>query len=123
MKKKLTPQEIEALHVQYDEAIDSAALNGDYKTNNREFRRLDKLFRITSEDMDLAMAVYKNLLTRACVTTRISSSAECLKLGIYVDKAVEVLEELSKRTDIGIRRLNAEMVLRVWRGDFPGKTL
>jgi len=123
MKTNLSPQEIITLHIRSDELIDSAIINGDYKTNNREHKKRAQLFQILSKDIELAKEVYGHLLIHHCITTKISSASECLRLNIYVDKAVEILEEISNRTDIGVRRTNAEMVLRVWRGEFPGKTL
>jgi hypothetical protein len=123
MKRNLSLQEVVKLHIKSDEIIDYATINGDYKTNNKEFKKRDKLFQIVSEDIDLAKEVYSHLLAHSCITTKISSASECLKLNIYTDESIKILEELSKRTDIGVRRTNAEMVLRVWNGEFLGKTL
>jgi hypothetical protein len=123
MKKELSLQDIINLHIGSDRIIDSASMIGDYKTNNKEFKKRDKLFRLLEKDLDMAKEVYKHLLGHDGITTKISASSECLKLGLYISEAEQILEEMSKRKDIGTRRLSAEMVLRVWRGEFPGKTL
>ena len=123
MKTKLSPKDIINLHIESDKIIDVASMSGDYKTNNKEFKKRNKLFKILEEDLDMAKEVYEQLLAHDCITTKISAASECLKLGIYTSKAEQILEEISKREDIGIRRFNAEMVLKVWRGEFPGKTL
>jgi len=123
MRKNISIQEIIELHIQSDEIIDIATVNGDYKTNNKEFKKRNKLFKFVENDIEMAKEVYSHLLMHPCITTKISSASECLKLNIYIDEAVEILEEISKRADVGIRGLSAEMVLRVWRGEFPGNTL
>ena len=123
MKKSLTPCEIVHLHIQSDIKSEIATIEGDYKTNNREGKKIQKLFDILSRDIILAKKVYRVLLNYDNITTRTEAAAACLKLGIFEDKAVQTLESISKRTDIGVRRLNAEMIIRVWRGEFSGKTL
>ncbi|NLB81904.1 MAG: hypothetical protein GX800_09940 [Clostridiaceae bacterium] len=123
MRKKLTAQEIVNLHIESDKISDIATVEGDYRTNNREGKKINKLFTLLAHDIELAQEVYGILLDYDNITTRTEAAAACLKLSIHKNKAVQVLEELSKRNDIGIRRLNAEMTLRVWRGEFPGKTL
>ena len=123
MRKELSSQDIINLHIESDIIIESASITGDYKTSNKEFKKRNKLFVLLEKDLDMAKEVYKHLLNHDCITTKISASSECLKLGIYINEAEQILEEISKRNDIGTRRLNAEMVLRVWRGEFPGKTL
>jgi len=123
MKKKLTAEQIVALHIASDELCDIADLTGDYRTHNREFKKKLKLFDILKDDIELAKVVYDGLLEYDNITTKTSAAASCLKLGIYVNRAEQTLEEISRRNDIGIRRGNAEMTLMVWRGDVPGKTL
>ena len=73
--------------------------------------------------MELAKQVYDVLLNHECITTRGNSSVECLRLGIYIDRAVKNLEEIAKMKDIGIRSLSAEMSLKLWRGEIEGKHL
>lgn len=75
------------------------------------------------QDVKLSKQVLFQLLANDHVITRISASAECQKLGIFIKEAENILQEIASRTDIGISAFNAEMVLRVRRGEFPGKTL
>jgi hypothetical protein len=119
----MSAQEIVDLHVKSDRIIESVSMTGDYRTNNREAKKLYRLFLILKEDLTLAKEVYSQLLWHDCVTTRSISAAECLRLSIFVQEAVHVLEEISGRDDIGITSFHAEMALRIWRGEFPGKTL
>ena len=110
-------------HIASDLVIESVAMTTDYKTNNREAKKLNKLFEELSKDIELAKAVYEILLDNECVTTRGISSAECLRLGIHIDKAVKNLEEISRMKNIGIRSLSAEMSLKLWRGEVEGQHL
>ena len=123
MKETLTYNDIIRLHIESDEKSDIATIEGDYKVNNREGRKIQKIFNVLSRDIDLAKKVYKVLLEYDNITTKTEAAAACLKLGIHEDKAIQTLESISKRNDIGVRRLNAEMVIRVWKGEFPGRTL
>lgn len=123
MKKTLTTQEIIDLHIESDKISDVATINGDYKTNNKEGKKIKRLFSILENNLEQAKEVYSYLLDYDNITTRTEAASACLKLGIYTIEAEKTLEEIAKKNDIGIRRLNAEMVLRVWRGEFPGTTL
>ena len=110
-------------HMASDMIIESVSMTTDYKTNNREAKKLNKLFQELSSDIELAKEVYEILLNSDCRTTRGISSTECLRLGIYIDKAVENLEEIAKMKDIGIMSFSAEMSLKLWRGEIEGQHL
>jgi len=49
------------------------------------------------------------------------AAADSLRLNIMIKQALEVLEGVTKRDDIFA--FDAEMVLEIWRGEVPGKTL
>ena len=66
-------------HIASDLIIESVAMTADYKTNNREAKKLKRLFDELSKDIDLAKDVYEILLDNECITTRGISSAECLR--------------------------------------------
>ena len=123
MKKNISAQEIIEHHIKYDLIIEKASETMDYKTNNKAFKQRDKYFTVLEKNLDMAKEVYGYLIHYDCVETQMSSSAECLKLGIYIDEAEQILEKISARDDIGILSFDAEMVLRVWRGEVPGSKL
>lgn len=123
MMKELTKQEAIELHVKSDMIIQNAICIGDYKTNNKEFRKRKKLVDFLGTRTDLAKEVFSELLENECLETQMSSAAECLKQGIFIEKAEKILKEISARTDIGILSFSAEMILRVWRGEYPGHKL
>lgn len=121
MERKVT--KIIERHIASDKIIESVSMTTDYKTNNREAKKLNRLYEELSKDINLAKEVYKVLLDSECVTTRGISSVECLRLGIYIEKAINNLEEISQMKDIGIRSLSAEMALKIWRGEIKGQHL
>ena len=110
-------------HLTSDLIIESVIMTADYKTNNREMKKLRCLFDELSENMELMKEVYKILLDHENVVTRLHVSAECLRAGIFIKESVKNLEEISKQKDIGIISFNAEMTLKVWNGEFEGNTL
>lgn len=119
----MSAQEIVDLHVKSDRIIEAVKMTSDYRVNNREAKKLYRLFLILKEDLTLAKEVYSQLLWHDCVTTRSIAAAECLRLNIFVQEAVSVLEEISKRDDVGITRFEAETALQIWRGEVPGRSL
>jgi len=121
--KKFTFDEIIQKYLESANIIESVTMTTDYKTNNREVNKLFKLFLLLEQDIDLAKKVYSRILESEIPTAQIIASADCLRLNIYVDEAQKKLEELSKRDDIGIISFNAEMALKIWRGEVPGKKL
>ena len=123
MNKEFSAKEIIRQHIESDKIIESVSMTADYKTNNREAKKLVKLFNVVKDNISLANEVYAVLLNEDSVTTRSISAAECLRIGIYIHESEKILEELSQRNDIGITRLSCEMALKLWRGEIPGKTL
>jgi len=123
MTKHLSQKEIIDRHIESDKIIEEAIMNGDYKRNNREVKKLNRLKAHLKNDPELALHVYSELFKSDCVTTQSHAAVESLRIGIHIEKAISILEELSKREDIGIIRLGCETALKLWRGEIPGKTL
>ena len=123
MKKKLSPQEIINIHIESDKIIESALMRGDFKTNNKEMKKQNKLTELLKSDLELAKFVYGELFKADCERSRCHAAVDCLRLSIHVSEAEKILEELSQRDDIGITSLGCEMALKLWRGEIPGKTL
>jgi len=92
-----------------------ASRDGDYKTANKQYSKLIRIYKILEKDKDLREKVLKELLKDENICVSSWAAAHCLRLNIYVDEAVKLLEEIAKRKDIGIWRFDAEMTLKVWR--------
>lgn len=114
----MKPMEIEEIIKQYETSgkiIFDATYSGDYKTNNREGKKLLKLFKTFEHNPEFAMVCIKELLNSDNVVVRIEAASYCLALRLDVKTGERALEEISRNRDYGIFRFNAEMTLKVWR--------
>ena len=123
MNRNLSKEEIIRRHIESDRIIEVALMSGDSKTNNKEVKKLNKLTAPLKDDLELAKIVYGELFKSDCMRSRCHAAVDCLRLGIHISEAEQILDELSQRDDIGITRLGCEMALKLWRGEIPGKTL
>ena len=115
--------EIIRKHLALDGIIEKALADGDFRANNRAAKELMALFRTVSANRALAERVYCCLLKESCPRTQAHAASECLRMGIYIQEAEQILEKLARREDIGITALGAEYTLKVWRGEISGKSL
>ena len=102
-------------HIDSDRIIESVSMTSDFKTHNKEMKKLDELVKSISQDIGLCEIVYSELLSSENPVTLLNSASECLKINIFVEQAVKTLKLLAKRKDIGIISFNAEMMLSEWR--------
>ena len=103
---------------QYEESgkiMYETTLSGDYKTCNKEAKKLITLFKYFEQNKEFGMDCINTLLKSKNIVIKSKAAAYCLALNENIDQAVMILEELSKDDSIGIYRLNAEMTLKVWR--------
>lgn len=89
--------------------------NGDYKTGNREAKKLVKIFKILEANSNLAKDVIDYLVKSNNIFLKMEGLSYNLSLNKDISDSLKTLEELSKDNSIGIYRLNAEMTLKVWR--------
>lgn len=123
MKKILSAQELIKDYIEYATIEGETKLNGDYRKGNRMVKKLNKIFEALKENRSLAQYVLGDIMECASIRARSIAAADAFRLNVCVDKAVEVQEEISKRTDIGIWAFSAEMCLKTWRGEIPNRTL
>ena len=99
---------------------------GDYtaanvKRHNKAMDTLAKYAEELAKTPELAQEVFSELLVHESRAVRLSSAAKCLKYGFCIESAVEVLQVLEAGEDMCA--FSAEMTLKVWRGEIPGKKL
>jgi hypothetical protein len=105
----------------HDKYIEAAKLQGesiqagDSKTANRQYTILKRIFIKAQKDINAAKIFYKNLRSNAEPNVKLWACAHSLALGIDVDEAENILNNLSQNEEIGILSLNAEMTLKVWK--------
>ena len=107
--------ELERRYIDAAIANGEAISNGNSRTANREYHKLTKIYKILSKDRVTARAFYSDLLLSQNYYVQIWVAAHLLGLNMDVDAALEILEQLSSRTDIGIISLEAEMTIKEWK--------
>lgn len=121
MKKILTPQQIINQYLETGIVLSETALNGDYKRGNKIAKENRKVFAILGQNPDLAMQVLMQVMNSDNDKARSIAAADAIRLNIMVKQAIDVLEEVAKRSDI--IGFEAKTALKVWRGKYPRKTL
>lgn len=112
-----------------NEFIELCGYNVDYlskKSINQNNKNAKKLLRMREKitcDLDSAIKIYNILLNNSNLNILTTAASHCLKIGIHEERAINILEEISKRKDIGILAFSAEMCLKVYKGEVPGKNL
>ena len=102
-------------HIASDKIIESVSMTTDFKTHNKEMKKLNELVLSISHDREMCKIVYGRLLKSENAVTLLNAASECLKLNIYLKEAKKILKELAKRKDIGIISFNAKMMLEVMK--------
>lgn len=103
---------------QYEESgriMYQATLDGDYKANNKEGKRLTKIFKYFEENREFAFDCIHDMLRSQNVVIRTKAAAYCLALNENIDMAEKVLLEISNNEENGIFGFNAKMTLDVWK--------
>lgn len=113
--KNLTIDEIVKIYEESGKLMYDATLSGDYKTNNREGKRLKKIYKLFELNNAFGYQCIDRLINSNNVVIRTEAAAYCLSLNYNIDYAVSVLQEIAENPDNGIFGFNAEMTLKVWK--------
>ena len=112
--KKMDKIEILQQYETSGKIIFDSELIGDYKTGNREAKKLISIFKLFEKDHALADECIPLLLESKNVVVRSKGAAYCLALNRHVDVGEKVLTEISLDGQYGIWRFAAEMTLKQW---------
>lgn len=107
---------------EYGVVQDAAVLSGDYKANNRLFKKINKAYEMINADEDRT-SVYLELLRSAeSASTLTSCCANMMKANVETFLARKKLDELVANTEIHpIFSFNAKMFLSEWdKRHLPG---
>ncbi len=113
--KKYSKEEVLRQYEESGKIMYQATLDGDYKANNKEGKRLTKIFKYFEKNREFAFDCIHEMLKSQNVVVRTDAAAYCLALNENIDMAEKVLIEISNNKEYGIFRLNAEMTLEVWK--------
>jgi len=108
-KSDIISQYIESGNVKY-----KATLEGDYKTNNKEGKKITQVFKYLEKNLELAADTLPLLFDNENVVIRTKAAAHCLALKIHIDQAKKILEDAANDDKNGIFGFNAQMTLKVW---------
>jgi hypothetical protein len=115
MKKTFTKEQIIFQYEKSCEIIKQATLDGDYKKNNKEGKLIIQIYKYLEENKELSNNILHELFYSGNVVTRTKAAAHCLSLGLWVQEAVEILENAATDKSTGIFGFNAKMTLKVWK--------
>ena len=114
--KNLTTEQIIKNYKDYSMLQGEYMVNSDYKQNNKIVKKLNNLYLLFKNDMDLANIVYKELISEDTIkfapNAAANAACDCLRLNIYIDEALKVLSMMSKRNNI--LGFGSEMALKTW---------
>lgn len=96
-------------------------LSGDYRTGNFASKQLENIINLVREDPVIQCNVIRKILSSESRRAQSLGAVDALRLNIFVEEAIHILEEDSLQHDI--LGFGSEMALRIWRGEIPGKTL
>ena len=113
--KKYTVEEIFRIYEESGKLMYNATLSGDYRTNNREGKRLTALFKKFEKDVEYGHTCIDKLFESNNVVVRTEAAAYCLALNYNTASAVAALQEIADNPNNGIFGFNAKMTLKVWR--------
>ncbi len=112
--KKYTVEEIAEIYEKSGRLMYDATLSGDYKTNNREGKKLTNLYKIFESDNEFGRQCIDRLLESGNVVIKSKAAAYCLALEYRVEDAETILRMIAENPDNGIFGFNAGMTLKVW---------
>ncbi len=113
--KKYSKEEVLRQYEESGRIMYQATIDGNYKANNKEGKKLTKIFRYFEKDIEFARECIKDMLDSENVVVRTDAAAYCLALNENIDIAERVLSEISNNEANGIFGFNAKMTLEVWK--------
>jgi hypothetical protein len=85
-------------------------------------RKKNKILKEIETDTRIAESIYSRLLNSDNVETLVSVATGCLRIGILIDKSIDILQDIVSRK-LGLITCRAHTVLDVYRGVYPGDYL
>ena len=115
MKKSWNKLEIINQYKSGCDIMHRATLDGDYKTNNKEGKKIVDIFKFLEKNKVLALETLPLLFDDENVVTSTKAAAHCLELQINTLEGENLLKRESEKKENGIFGFNAEMTLKVWK--------
>ena len=93
----------------------TASREGDYKTANKNYAKLTKIFKILSNSQKLQEETMPRLLNDNDFCVQVWAAAHCLSLGVYQTEAIFILENVSEMSASEAPSFEAKMTLKAWK--------
>ncbi|MDR1018806.1 MAG: hypothetical protein LBM02_08915 [Lachnospiraceae bacterium] len=123
MKITTIEQYVDAIS-KLDEKIEENYKNLNFNTkHNALIKKRQKITGGINMNIRLAETVYFILLLSNNIETLICTASHCLRLDIFTERSLEILNSLSNNDEIGIHGFEAKTCLRLYRGEIPNRTL
>jgi hypothetical protein len=114
MKKLKSANEIISEYIEYATIEGQTKLDGDYKTGNRMVKKLNKLCEQLKADRELATYVLNYIMDSDHIRAKGLAAGDALRMRINIDKALDVLQRISQRDELGIWAGGAKIALKIW---------
>ncbi|MDR1018807.1 MAG: hypothetical protein LBM02_08920 [Lachnospiraceae bacterium] len=111
--------EIESINKKLYPISSFEIIGSNIKWNRIVKTKLVPLINDINSDLTVAEKVYSKLLDSINPLSRKNAASNCLKLNIYVEKSIEVLEYISNNEQNANIAFSADMVLKIYRGEMP----
>ena len=102
-------------YIYYVLEMRKATFKGDYRTNNKYAKKINKL-KAQYENEDYFANALSAMIDNDNLEIAMNAASDSLRNNVNIDKAIKRLEEISKKensAEWGVFR--AEIVLRIWR--------
>ena len=93
----------------------NASYKGDYRTANKNYAKLTKIFKMLLNSQELREETLPQLLHVSDYCVQAWAAAHCLGLGVYQDEAISILENISEMHASEAPSFEAKMTLKVWK--------
>ena len=92
-----------------------ASKEGDYKTANKNYAKLTKIYKVFDVNEQFSEGVLIKLLSDSSFAVQVWAASHCLGLKKFKDIALERLEYISKLNAKEAPSFEAKMTLQEWR--------
>jgi hypothetical protein len=94
-----------------------ATIDGNYKRGNKASDKLYKIANVMKEDKEFAKDILDILMVNPEPNVKIWAFGIAMDIDYKVNEAENILTEISNTTELGILSFNAEMSLKVRKGE------
>lgn len=122
LKQEMDKNEFIKLFCKYNNIARQEMAKNNYKQNNKIMKKRDKLIS-NSCNKHFFEGAFLEMLNNDDIYVCLPAAVQCLKYKIGETQALKIIKEASKRKDIGVAALEAEMTLKMYNGEIPNRTL